>query len=118
MAVSVGAFGAHGLKAALAGRPPEEAAKVLGWVETGSRIQLAHACALLALAALAPRLGAGLAWPARLLFWGSLAFSASLYALALGAPSGAAALAPVGGTAMLAGWAWLAVLGFRTTEGS
>jgi uncharacterized membrane protein YgdD (TMEM256/DUF423 family) len=35
---------------------------------------------------------------------GTLLFAGSLYALALGAPRGMAALAPVGGVAMLLGW--------------
>ena len=44
---------------------------------------------------------------------GSFVFAASLYALALGAPRWSAAFAPIGGTAMMGGWAWLVVVALR-----
>lgn len=96
MAVSFGAFGAHGLADAQA----------RAWVETGAQFQLPHAAALLALVALGggkpmrPLMAAG-GWALGL---GSLAFAGALYALALGLPRGLAAVAPLGGTAMMLGW--------------
>lgn len=97
VAVAAGAFAAHGLE----GRGDPRAA---GLVETGSTYQMWHALAILAAVALGPRSYLPL-W-----FWaiGAVLFPGSLYALALGAPTILAALAPVGGTAMIAGWAALA----------
>jgi uncharacterized membrane protein YgdD (TMEM256/DUF423 family) len=104
-AVGFGAFGAHSLKDHVAGLPPEEAARILGWVETGSKYQLAHAAALLALGALAPRLAPGPAKAAAQgLFWGSFIFALTLYAMALGAPHWLGAVTPAGGVLMLLGW--------------
>lgn len=109
MAVSLGAFGAHGLRAKAAALAPEEAAKILGWVDTGAKYQLAHAAALLALAALLPRLAPA---PARLsaigFSAGALIFAGTLYAMALGAPRWLGAVTPVGGLLLLLGWASLA----------
>ena len=96
VAVGFGAFAAHGLEAA--GDP-----RAAGWVETGSHYQLAHAVAIIA----------GVAWrgsrslPALLWAIGSIVFPGSLYALALGAPPAMAMLAPIGGAALLLGWAAL-----------
>jgi uncharacterized membrane protein YgdD (TMEM256/DUF423 family) len=104
LAVAAGAFGAHSLRAQVAGLPPEEAAKILGWVATGSQYQLLHAAALLALAALAPRLGPKAYWAAHGFAWGALLFSATLYLMALGAPRWLGAVTPLGGLGMLLGW--------------
>ncbi len=104
-AVAMGAFGAHRLKAGVALLPPEEAAKILGWVETGSRYQLAHAAALLGLAALWPRLkGVAARRTLNAWAWGALIFSVTLYAMALGAPRWLGAVTPIGGVALLLGW--------------
>ncbi len=105
LAVAMGAFGAHGLKNSLKGLALDESAKILGWVDTGSRYQLAHAAALVGLAALAPRLA-----PATVLLvsraWGlgALLFSATLYAMALGGPAWLGAITPLGGLGLLLGW--------------
>ena len=119
LAVGFGAFGAHGLKHSLAGLPPEEASKLLGWMDTGSKYQLAHAAALLALAALWPALAPR---PRNLavagFFWGPLVFSGSLYAMALGGPLWLGALTPLGGLAMLLGWGALAWAGLPRKAGS
>jgi uncharacterized membrane protein YgdD (TMEM256/DUF423 family) len=111
MAVGFGAFGAHGLKAAAAALPPEEGAKVLDWMEKGARYQLLHAAALLALAGLAAT--PGLRRAAWALLLGPLIFSASLYAMALGAPHWLGAVTPLGGLGMLAGWGLLLAEGWR-----
>lgn len=110
IAVCAGAFGAHGLKAKAASLAPEEAAKILGWVDTGAKYQLAHAAALLALAALLPRLAPGAAKASAYGFCvGALVFSGTLYAMALGAPRCLGAVTPLGGLGLLVGWAALAV---------
>ncbi|MBX7102063.1 MAG: DUF423 domain-containing protein [Myxococcaceae bacterium] len=99
--VALGAFGAHGLKASLAGLA--EASERLGFWETGARYHLIHAVAVLALAAM-PRgrlpLAAGSAFAA-----GVAIFSGTLYAMALGAPRWFGAITPLGGLAFLTGWA-------------
>ena len=113
-AVAFGAFAAHGLKGRVASLPAEEAAKLLGWMDTGARYQLAHACALLALAALWPSLDPGPAKrAASSLFAGSLIFSGTLYAMALGGPTWLGAVTPAGGVLLLLGWANLLWLGWR-----
>jgi len=115
MAIACGAFGAHGLHSLNAGLPADQAAQRLDWVSTGARYQLAHAAALLALAALAPKLKpASACWAGRAFFYGPLMFSATLYAMALGAPLWLGAVTPLGGLAMLAGWALL----FAAWDGS
>lgn len=117
MAVGLGAFGAHGMKKMVAALPPDEASRILGWVDTGARYQLLHAAALLALAALLPRLAPAPArWAAHGFFWGSLVFSVSLYALALGAPLWLGAVTPLGGLGMLAGWGALCYAGAKRTS--
>jgi uncharacterized membrane protein YgdD (TMEM256/DUF423 family) len=101
MAVAMGAFAAHGLKDTL----PSEA---LGWVRTASEYQMWHGLALLALAILrrdrASR-AAGIASWAFLL--GIVLFSGSLYLLALSDWRGFAWITPIGGVALLLGWASL-----------
>src|SRR5512144_2321740 len=104
--VGLGAFGAHGLRGRLS---PE----MLAIFETGVRYQMYHALALLALAAMMPRLEgrtvliAGWSFTA-----GILIFSGSLYALALTGVTMLGAITPIGGVAFLAGWIALAVAAF------
>jgi uncharacterized membrane protein YgdD (TMEM256/DUF423 family) len=97
VAVAAGAFGAHGA--------PTPEAKAL--LETGGHYQLMHALAVFACFAVAR--GARSATVAAWLFLaGSLIFSCSLYALALGAPRLMGAITPIGGLMLLAGWLTLA----------
>ena len=97
-AVSLGAFGAHALGDALS-------AERAGWWETATFYLLVHAGTALAISVsnradtLAP---AGL-----LLIIGAIIFSATLYAMALGAPRWFGAITPIGGAGMLAGWAMI-----------
>jgi uncharacterized membrane protein YgdD (TMEM256/DUF423 family) len=108
MAVGFGAFGAHGLKRMVEGLPADQATRILGWVDTGAKYQLVHAAALLALASLPARTSsAAIPWVARALFYGSLIFSSTLYAMALGAPLWMGAITPIGGVLLLAGWGLL-----------
>ena len=103
LAVGAGAFGAHGVS--------DPAAKAL--LQTGGHYQLLHAMAALG-CWLAARQGFAKAMPSAWLFLGGgLVFAASLYLLALGAPAILGAVTPIGGLALLAGWANLALAGLR-----
>jgi uncharacterized membrane protein YgdD (TMEM256/DUF423 family) len=93
--VAFGAGGAHALR-------PLMAPEYVPTFETGVRYHLLHAVALLALALGGE--GRRIALPAALLALGTLLFSGSLYALALGAPRALGFVTPVGGVALLLGW--------------
>ena len=95
----LGAFGAHGLRERLD-------AHALGVWETAVRYQLLHAVALLAIA-LSPH-AAALRSAGWLFVAGIVLFSGSLYALALGGPRLLAPVTPLGGIALIAGWALIA----------
>ncbi len=100
--VALGAFGAHGLRKRLS---PD----MLAVFEIGVRYQLVHALALLAAGAAASRLSAGALGNAGVLFAvGTVVFSGSLYVLALSGRKWLGAITPLGGLALLAGWASLA----------
>jgi len=102
LAVALGAFGAHALKARLS---PE----MLAVYEVGVRYQLAHALALLAVAWACTRWpGAAVSAGGWLFVAGTLLFSGSLYALALTGVRGLGAITPFGGAAWIVGWACLA----------
>jgi uncharacterized membrane protein YgdD (TMEM256/DUF423 family) len=110
-AVVIGAFVAHGLKKILA-------PAALEVVKTGVQYQMYHALALLLVALwlnhkpAAPGLKAGgLAF-----ILGSLLFSGSLYALALGAPRWLGPVTPLGGLCFLIGWLLLLIAAWRTTS--
>ncbi|MGE0555384.1 MAG: DUF423 domain-containing protein [Gemmatimonadales bacterium] len=98
LAVALGAFGAHALKARLS-------AADLATFETGVRYQMYHGLALLAVALLmaqqpSPWLGrAGWAFTI-----GTVLFSGSLYTLVLSGQRWWGAVTPFGGVAFLAGW--------------
>lgn len=92
LAVGLGAFGAHALKAKLT---PD----MLAIFETGVRYQVYHALALLLLAALRGPSKAGWCFTA-----GIVIFSGSLYILALTGVRKWGAVTPVGGVLFLAGW--------------
>lgn len=102
----MGAFGAHGLEGLLEGSL--DASKRLAWWDTASEYQLLHGVALVAVGV---SLGKGqrVAAPAWCLVLGTAIFSGTLYAMALGAPRFLGAITPVGGVALMLGWAWLAV---------
>jgi uncharacterized membrane protein YgdD (TMEM256/DUF423 family) len=93
--VAFGAGGAHALRSLMA---PE----YLPTFETGVRYHLIHAVAVLALALVGERRPIDL--PAALFTLGTVLFSGSLYALALGAPSRLGIVTPFGGVALLLGW--------------
>ena len=103
IAVALGAFGAHALKARLS---PE----MLAVYETGVRYQMAHALALLAVAWACTRWPGSAAITASgwLFVAGTVLFSGSLYALSLTGVRGLGAVTPIGGVAWLVGWGCLA----------
>ena len=104
--VALGAFGAHGLRGRLS---PD----MLAVFETGVRYHMYHALALLATAALVPRLDGRAVTIAGWSFTtGIVLFSGSLYALALSGVTVLGAITPLGGVAFLVGWISLAVAGF------
>lgn len=97
LAVALGAFGAHSLKATLEANGTLEAWK------TAVLYHLAHAIALVALALH----GSANRGASHFLFAGVVIFSGSLYLLALTNIRWLGAIAPLGGLCFLAGWAWL-----------
>lgn len=103
--VALGAFGAHGLRAALAERGTAHA-----WA-TAVQYHLLHAVALLALAAWLSQPSAfgrgNVRWAARCWIAGTLLFSGSLYVIALGGPRWLGPVTPFGGVALIAGWVLL-----------
>jgi uncharacterized membrane protein YgdD (TMEM256/DUF423 family) len=104
LAVAFGAFGAHGLRGILS--DVEDAAVRLDWWETAARYHLVHALAILGCAWLASRGPGRAARVGGVAFaLGALVFSGTLYAMALGAPRWLGAVTPLGGVALLVGWA-------------
>jgi uncharacterized membrane protein YgdD (TMEM256/DUF423 family) len=104
--VAIGAFGAHGLRGRLS---PE----MLAVFETGVRYHMYHALAILATAAVLPRIDGRAVLVAGWSFIaGIVLFSGSLYALALSGVSTLGAITPLGGVAFLIGWISLAVAAF------
>ena len=108
LAVALGAFAAHGLRARLS---PE----ALQTFETGARYHMYHALALLAVAWAVGRWPGGVTVTAGWLFVaGTLIFSGSLYLLAFTGQRWLGAVTPIGGLAFILGWAalaWAAVRG-------
>lgn len=102
LAITFGTFAAHGI------RDPQ----ARDWIMTGVLFQLPHVAAVFALLGWRDtKMVRSGAW---LLAIGSLIFAGVLDALALGVPRNVAALAPVGGTLMMAGWAWLVIAAFAS----
>jgi uncharacterized membrane protein YgdD (TMEM256/DUF423 family) len=91
LAVAAGAFGAHGAE----GQAAE-------WLRTGGLYQMVHAVAALVAVRMAAK---GPGW---CFVIGSAIFAGTLYAMALGAPRWLGAITPIGGSALILGWLWLA----------
>ncbi len=107
MAVALGAFAAHALKARLE-------AQLLAAFEVGVRYQMYHALALVAVGLLAERRPSRLLGASGALFLaGTVLFSGSLYALSLTGIRGLGAITPFGGVAFLAGWLCLAAAALK-----
>lgn len=90
LSVAIGAFGAHAIS--------DPQAK--GWIATGAAYGLGHAAAALAVA----DRSSTAAWAMTI---GALIFAGALYTLALTGQRWLGAVAPIGGTLMIAGWAIL-----------
>jgi len=112
LAVCLGAFGAHALKARLP-------ADLLEIFEVGVRYHFYHTLALLAVAA-----GAGGLWSSRwapLACWawliGILIFSGSLYLLAFSGLRWLGAITPIGGVAFILGWIFLIIAASSKANG-
>jgi uncharacterized membrane protein YgdD (TMEM256/DUF423 family) len=107
LAVAIGAFAAHGLKARLS-------ADNLSIFETGVRYQMYHALALLGVAYAAQRWGGGLPATAGVAFLvGMVLFSGSLYVLSISGVKVLGAVAPLGGLAFLTGWVCIGLAAWR-----
>ena len=104
LGVALGAFGAHALAERLDG------GQLQTW-STAVEYHLLHAVALFALAAWGSATGRSIQPAAAFFTGGVLAFSGSLYVLALGGPRWLGPITPLGGLCFLAGWISLAWLG-------
>lgn len=107
LGVALGAFGAHALKSTLDANGSGETWK------TAVLYHLVHAVALLALAGWRDAHGGPSGKVAALWTAGVVLFSGSLYALAIGGPKFLGPVTPLGGAALLAGWALLAWSAFK-----
>ncbi len=102
LAVTLGAFGAHGLR-------ERASAQMLTTWETAAQYHFFHALALLLVGVLARQTGAAaLLVPGWIMLAGVLVFSGSLYLLVLTDQRWLGAVTPLGGTALIVGWLWLA----------
>lgn len=106
IAVSAGAFAAHGLK-------PILSADLLETFKTGAQYQLIHALAI----AICAHSGRKMGRAAPLFLFGIVLFSGSLYALALTGNRMLGIVTPFGGVCFIAGWLLLAWTSWqRSTE--
>ncbi len=96
--VLLGAFGAHALSALPSAN--------LAWWHTGTQYLFIAAFGIM-LYGLFERTPLALRSPAVMLAIGALLFSGSLFALALGAPRWLGMITPLGGVAMIVGFAWM-----------
>ena len=103
LAVMLGAFGAHALRARLA---PD----LLAIFNTAVQYHFLHALALLVIGVVAIHLPSSVAlkWAGWMMLAGIVAFSGSLYVLALTGERWLGAVAPFGGAAFILGWLLLA----------
>jgi uncharacterized membrane protein YgdD (TMEM256/DUF423 family) len=99
LAVGLGAFGAHALKATLQSH---------GMLDVWNKAVLYHFLHALALVVLTLH-GAGNRVAYFSIVGGIVFFSGSLYALALTNVRWLGAITPIGGLCFLAGWAWLII---------
>lgn len=98
LAVAIGAFGAHGLKARLT-------AEMMQIYKTGVEYHFYHGMGLFLAGVLA------ISYPSKLLIWsavfltsGIVLFSGSLYILAVSGQSWIGAITPFGGISFITGW--------------
>lgn len=108
LTVALGAFAAHALKQQLS-------ADSLTIFRTGVDYQMFHALALLAISLLIKQQPQTklLKLSGYAFIIGTILFSGSLYALALGAPHAIGIITPLGGLGFLFGWLALALFAWR-----
>jgi uncharacterized membrane protein YgdD (TMEM256/DUF423 family) len=107
--VGAGAFGAHGLSSYFSRFPNLE-----GTYETAVRYHIYHALGILFVAWAAVQWpGALTSWAGYLMLAGVIIFSGSLYLLVFTRMSWLGAITPIGGVALLAGWACLFIAAWR-----
>jgi len=112
LAVALGAFGAHALRASLAPRDLEI-------FETGVRYQMYHALALILVGVLsAYRPQSSLLAAGWLFSAGIVIFSGSLYLLVITNTRWLGAVTPLGGVAFILAWISMAWASLRPTAGS
>ncbi len=107
VAVALGAFGAHSLRARLEPRDLEV-------FETAVRYQMYHAFALLAVGWLISREAPGAGAAAWSFVIGMALFSGSLYLMVATGQRWLGAVTPLGGVALLIGWLLLARAAWRS----
>ncbi len=115
LGVALGAFGAHALESRL------EANDRADTYQTANRYHLIHAVALIGVALVATQITPAsnwVNWAGNLLFLGTLIFSGSLYILAVFDLRIMGAVAPIGGTLMVAGWLCLGVAAWQWAPSS
>ncbi|MFY0686110.1 MAG: DUF423 domain-containing protein [Cyclobacteriaceae bacterium] len=100
LAVAIGAFGAHGLADILT------ANNRIDTFETGSKYHFYHVFAIFITSIVPIKQKRKIA---ALFFLGIILFSGSLYTLSITNITIFGAIAPIGGTAFIAGWVWLLV---------
>mgnify|MGYP006188417767 CR=1 FL=1 len=108
VAVSLGAFGAHALKAYL------EQSSLSTW-QTAVQYHFIHTLALMAVAVLLQQhpQSTSLVVSATLFALGIVLFSGSLYSMALGAPNWLGPITPLGGACFIGGWFALLLFAIR-----
>lgn len=108
IAVGLGAFGAHGLKAKLS---PD----MLEIFQTAVKYHLLHALGLILVGLIIHTISSSLLniWAGWLIFIGIIIFSGSLYALSISGVRAWGAVTPLGGLCFLAGWLLLAIGSFK-----
>lgn len=112
LAVMLGAFGAHGLKALYNEQQ-------LSWFDTAYQYQMIHAVALIltGLLANASNTGKWLKPAAYSFLCGIIFFSGSLYILSATQIRMLGAITPIGGLLFIMGWAFLALAGRDMNKG-
>jgi uncharacterized membrane protein YgdD (TMEM256/DUF423 family) len=105
LAVTIGAFGAHGLR----GRLDDYS---MGIYERAVFYHFIHALGILIVALTMPSKSGK--WVCGLLAAGIILFSGSLYALALSGNRMLGAITPFGGVSFIAAWVLLAVIAIRS----
>lgn len=112
LAVALGAFGAHGLRAFLAAL--DDGPQRQAWWQTAAQYHLVHALALGLTAYVASRTDHGAVLIAGIGFAaGATIFSGSLYVMTLTGTRWLGAITPIGGLLLLLGWASLGIAALK-----